>query len=92
MKTTEKTIHPWQTKELSTIGPMYQGVIKRAYEGRASPRSAIRAMCLQCVGYERSEVTHCSSFACPLHFYRPYQNDTTEAIADTKIGTEASAE
>lgn len=45
----------------------------RAVLGLTSPRMAIRAFCMMCIGYERAEITHCTSFACPLYLYRPYQ-------------------
>lgn len=50
-----------------------QGILAKAYSGRASPRAAIKAFCLQCVGYRREDVTNCTALACPLHKYRPYQ-------------------
>lgn len=50
-----------------------QGILERAYEGKASPRAAIKAFCLQCVGYQRQDVTECSAQAYPLWRYRPYQ-------------------
>ena len=69
---------------------MYRGVIQKAYNAKASPRSAIKAMCLSCVGYLRLEVTNCTAFGCPLHGYRPYQqNDDQEATETTEIAAEA---
>jgi hypothetical protein len=53
--------------------PMYRGVMKKAFEGKASPRGAIKAQCLICVGYERAAITACTGFSCPLWEYRPYQ-------------------
>ena len=44
-----------------------------AVEGRASPRAAIKAFCLECVGWQRSEVTACTALACPLWAYRPFR-------------------
>ena len=45
----------------------------RAAAGTASPRAAIKAFCLECVGYVRAEVTQCTDEACPLFMYRPFQ-------------------
>jgi len=42
----------------------------RAYLGR-SMRAAVKAHCLMCVGYDRKEVSLCSSPECPLYPYRP---------------------
>ena len=47
----------------------------RAVAGTTSPREAIRAQCLECVGWVRREVTICTARACPLYAYRPYQGD-----------------
>ena len=49
-----------------------KGALGRAFSGEASPRGAIKAMCLTCVGYERAAITNCSAFACPLWAYRPF--------------------
>lgn len=44
----------------------------RAMGGKSRP-SAVRAMCQQCMGWDRASVTGCTSWACPLWHYRPYQ-------------------
>lgn len=63
--------------------PMYKGVMERAVTGRASPRSAIKAFCLRCVGYLREDVTNCTAYKCPLHTYRPYQDGLEVAESGT---------
>jgi hypothetical protein len=45
-------------------------VYLRAVGGR-SPRAAIKSFCLECVGWQRSEVRRCTALACPLWPYRP---------------------
>lgn len=52
---------------------LYQHGYERALRGKASPRQAIKAFCLECVGYERNEITQCTDTGCPLYRYRPYQ-------------------
>ncbi|KKL07231.1 hypothetical protein LCGC14_2588050, partial [marine sediment metagenome] len=42
-----------------------------AVEGRATPRNAIKAFCLECMGWQRNEVSGCSTIDCPLNLYRP---------------------
>ena len=37
------------------------------------PRAAIKAFCLEYNGFDRTAITDCQAFACPLWFYRPYQ-------------------
>lgn len=48
-------------------------ILRRAFDGTASPRQAIKAKCLACVGFIRADVTNCTSSLCELHPYRPYQ-------------------
>ena len=67
-------------KAIDEALPLYRPVMRKAYAGIAPPRSAIKAQCLQCVGYERLMVTHCTGYSCPLTgyscplwAYRPYQ-------------------
>lgn len=43
-----------------------------AVAGR-SLRAAVKAVCLECVGWQRPEVTACSAVACPLWAMRPFQ-------------------
>lgn len=52
--------------------PLYAGIRAKALAGTASPRQAIKAMCLECVGYIRADVASCQITDCPLHKYRPY--------------------
>jgi hypothetical protein len=61
-------------KRVSEAGPLYRQIMVKAYSGDASPRSAIKAQCLHCVGYDREAVTHCTGYSCPLWAFRPYQN------------------
>ena len=58
---------------IADASPLYRTAMAKAYSGTASPRSAIKAQCLHCVGYIRNDVTHCTGFSCPLWAYRPYQ-------------------
>ena len=60
-------------KAAAEASPLYRQIMQKAYFGTASPRSAIKAQCLHCVGYIRDDVTHCTGFTCPLWAYRPYQ-------------------
>ena len=61
------------TKLVAEAGEVYRSVMLKAFNGTASPRSAIKAQCLQCVGYIRDDVTHCTGYTCALWAYRPYQ-------------------
>jgi hypothetical protein len=62
-------------KRMEAAAPMFRPVLAKAYSGQASPRTAIKAFCLECVGYDRKAITDCTAPACPLWLYRPYQNE-----------------
>ena len=64
-------------KTISEAPESAKGTLARAFSGSASPRAAIKAMCLACVGYDRKEITNCSAYACPLWKYRPFQPEGT---------------
>lgn len=51
----------------------YRAMAKKGFEGKISPRSAIKLKCLECVGYVRDDVTHCTGYSCPLWRLRPFQ-------------------
>ena len=51
-----------------------QKSLRKAFFGSASPRQAIKAMCLACVGYERESIKNCTGWSCPLWRYRPFQD------------------
>lgn len=40
---------------------------------RRSMKAAIKAHCLECVGWMKEEVKLCTSLACPLYAYRQYK-------------------
>ena len=61
-------------KAIAEACTLHRTIMQKAYNGTAAPRSAIKSLCLACVGYERLMVTHCTGFSCPLWAYRPYQN------------------
>ena len=50
----------------------YRANYGRAVKGK-SLRAAINAQCLECVCWQRKEVTLCTDLACPLYAVRPYQ-------------------
>ena len=60
-------------KQLSQAPESAKGALTQAFSGAASPRKAIKAMCLSCMGYERVQIANCTGFSCPLWAYRPFQ-------------------
>ena len=67
---------PRQAKRFAGVlqdAPSKAAIFRRVYSGTASPREAIKAMCLDCVGLSEVEVRECPATACPLWRFRPYQ-------------------
>lgn len=64
---------PVENEHLHTMGvpESMRGLFTLVFDGKTSPRRAIRAMCYQCVGYVRGEVEGCCGRSCPLYAYRP---------------------
>ena len=63
-----------QKEQIEDSGLLYRNIMRRAFEGKSSPRAAIKAFCLHCTGYVRKDVADCTALACPLFAYRPYQD------------------
>lgn len=61
-----------QKAAVSGALPAYRRILERAYNG-TSKSAGVKAFCLQCTGYVKDQVRHCSAHACALHPYRPYQ-------------------
>jgi hypothetical protein len=56
-------------KKLASIPQRQRGIFLRAWSGK-SRKAAMRAFCLECMGYEPAEVGRCTAPACPLYPYR----------------------
>lgn len=63
--------------QIEHSSPVYTAITRKAYEGN-SKAAAIKAKCLDCCCWQRVEISNCTAFACPLHPYRPYQNNQDE--------------
>jgi hypothetical protein len=61
-----------QEQFIQSAPPLYQGAVRDAFEGKASPRRVIKAFCLSCTGFVREEIKACTVVLCPLHAFRPY--------------------
>lgn len=59
-----------RAKRLADVPRIYKNLYKQAYGG-GSRKAAIRATCLECVGWQWKEVQLCTGYACPLYAYRP---------------------
>ncbi len=60
----------------------YPKTIARAATG--SRQSAIKLMCLECVGGVKADIKACSDGGCPLHPYRPWKIDSSVKSAEKK--------
>ena len=58
---------------LATTPESAKGHFVAAWAGKCSPRRAIKAQCLECVGFDRQAITDCTGWACPLWAFRPFQ-------------------
>ena len=60
-------------KAISKDAPSKVKLFERVFFGTASPRSAIKAMCCECLTFEVDAIRTCTAPACPLYAYRPFQ-------------------
>ena len=54
-----------------------QKALYNAYTSKTL-RKRIKAKCLDCTGFQREEVTKCTTKVCPLWDVRPYQKEEKE--------------
>jgi hypothetical protein len=59
---------------LAGVPVSVRSVVQKSFEGSASPRQAIKAMCLTCAHFDREEIRSCRVFSCALWRYRPFQS------------------
>jgi hypothetical protein len=83
----KKVLSETQLRRLDDAPVKSAGIVRRAYRGSASPRVAIKAFCLQCVGYLREDVKNCSADGCPLWMYHPYQDGEDDEGEDDAENT-----
>lgn len=58
-----------RARRLSDCPPKYRNLYRRAWTAK-SRKAAIRAFCLECVGWSEKEVRLCTAPACPLYEFR----------------------
>ena len=63
---------------LATTPESAKGHFVAAWAGKCSPRRAIKAQCLECVGFDRQAITDCTGWACPLWAFRPFQKNAND--------------
>ena len=62
-----------QQRRIDAVPQSGKTMYLKAITGKCPPRAAIKVMCLECIGWSRKEITNCTSTACPLYAYRPFQ-------------------
>src|SRR5579859_1445020 len=67
-----------QARRIFQWGAMHRKRLKSAWEGKASPRTAIKLQCLECCGEDKAAIGGCGDRCCPLWRYRPYQQGEEE--------------
>ena len=62
---------------MNAIEKFHKKVVEDSFSGkRVSPLKAIRAFCLECVGFQKAEVKDCMGMDCPLYKFRYGRNMT----------------
>lgn len=61
-----------QLSRLKQVPKSQVKVFEKAYSGNSKAKALV-AKCLDCCCYERTEVRACTTLACPLWPYRPFQ-------------------
>lgn len=61
-------------ERLSQMPVSCRGGYLTAMRGR-SITAGVKAFCLECMGWQRSEIPECTGRACPLYPYRPWKDD-----------------
>ena len=64
---------------LHTMQRTWRNNYIQAVRGK-SLRAAIKAMCGECMCWNRAEITDCTALACPLYSQRPFQNKELEDV------------
>lgn len=58
---------------IKTENPSRFGLFERVYSGKHTRNQAIKAQCLECVGFDSVAVRECGDRLCPLWKFRPFQ-------------------
>lgn len=60
-------------RQVSEDAPSKAGIFRRVYGGKATPRMAIKAHCLECCWMDEAAIRECTATECPLWSFRPYR-------------------
>ena len=62
-------------RRIAEMPKKYRKIYRKAVEGN-NKDAAIQAFCLECVCWQKNEITNCPCLACPLYGLRPYIKGT----------------
>ncbi len=60
-------------ERLAQMPESYRNCYRKAVSGK-SKAAGLKSLCLECVGWQRTEITDCTDEGCPLWPYQPYRN------------------
>jgi hypothetical protein len=66
-------LSPLAQRRLAGVPKQYRRLYLSTLDGTATRGQCIKAMCMDCMGWQRKEVAGCNSSACPLHRVRPFR-------------------
>lgn len=69
-RSAELILTPRQVSRIGSRPQSQQNLLKRCFLGKASPRQAIKMMCLECCGNDRLMAADCADRCCPLWAYQ----------------------
>lgn len=60
---------------IAEIPKKYRKIYKKAVETN-NKNEAVKALCLECVCWQKNEIINCPCLACPLYGLRPFAKET----------------
>ncbi len=63
-----------RARRIETAPESFRKLLTQAMCGKCSPRTAIKAQCAECNGFDRQAISDCTNHSCPLWHFRPYQD------------------
>ena len=71
----KQQVRDWRKNIPNTYNGAYRRGFDKAIEGK-SLRAAIDAKCMDCMGWQATEVKRCDVVTCPMWTVRPYQTNS----------------
>jgi hypothetical protein len=71
---------------LASIPNLHKVLFRKVFAGKAGRPARVKAKCLDCCCYQKSEVAACTARFCPLWPIRPYQVKRKRPVNDNDPG------